>query len=119
MISQLCRRSLARSNLIQDACRAIHTTPVNTTFYEKEKKSGYGKKYPMFSKQMILDGFKELKNEISLWKDEMQEKFESDPLMIARPGEIDVAWRFNGEKLTTFVDSDLMTFHHFRAKGSR
>lgn len=79
----------------------------------------------MFSKQMILDGFKELRNEISLWKDEMQEKFESDPIMIARPGEVDIAWRFNGENLEIFVDIHLIymiyliTFRHFRAKGSR
>lgn len=102
MLAQLCRRSLTRSNFIHDACRAIHTTPVNTTFYEKEKKSGYGKKYPMFSKQMMLEGFQQLKEEIKLWKEEVKEKFESDPLVICRPGETDIAWRFNGEKFLIF-----------------
>jgi NADH dehydrogenase [ubiquinone] 1 alpha subcomplex assembly factor 1 len=96
MLNQVCRRTLQKSNCFQNVFRTIHTTSVNTTFWEKEKKSGYGKKYPYFSKQMMLDGFKQLGEEIKLWKEEMKEKIESDPLIVARPGETDIAWRFTG-----------------------
>jgi NADH dehydrogenase [ubiquinone] 1 alpha subcomplex assembly factor 1 len=97
MFNQLCRRSLLKPSCFQNVYQTIHTTPVNTTFWEKEKKSGYGKEYPMFSKKMILDGFQQLKEEIKLWKEEVKEKLESDPLIISRPGETDIAWRFTGK----------------------
>lgn len=46
---------------------------------------------------MIIEGLKDLKSEIKLWKEEMREKFEDDPILAFRPGEIDVAYRFKGE----------------------
>lgn len=96
MLSQLCRSSacLIKANNISNALR-IHTTAVKSTFWEREKKSGYAKKYPV-TKQMILDGLKEMKDEIQMWKEEVKEKFESDPIMVFRPGEIDIAWKFSG-----------------------
>lgn len=78
--------------------RNIYTTPVNETFWEREKKSGYAKKMPVLpSKKMIIDGLQELKQEIALWKEEIKEKFESDPILVFRPGEIDVSWKFSGK----------------------
>lgn len=78
--------------------RNIYTTPVNETFWEREKKSGYAKKMPALpSKKMIIDGLQELKQEIALWKSEIKEKFESDPILVFRPGEIDVSWKFSGK----------------------
>lgn len=99
MFAQLCRSSSCaiRASNINNALQRIHTTAVNSTFWEREKKSGYGKKYAVIpTKSMILDGLKELKSEIQLWRDEMTEKFESDPILVFRPGEIDVAWKFSG-----------------------
>jgi NADH dehydrogenase [ubiquinone] 1 alpha subcomplex assembly factor 1 len=87
---------------------------VRSTFWEREKKSGYGKmkegQIMMPNKKMILDGLKELKNEIALWKEEIKDKFESDPLLVFRPGEIDVAWKFKEQvdmdKWVVTADSD-------------
>ncbi|XP_055381075.1 complex I intermediate-associated protein 30, mitochondrial [Condylostylus longicornis] len=72
---------------------------IRTTFWESNKKSGYQKpiKFPSKKKQ-IIDGFKELKNEISLWKKEVREKFEGDPVLVYRPGEVDVAFQFNDQQ---------------------
>jgi NADH dehydrogenase [ubiquinone] 1 alpha subcomplex assembly factor 1 len=77
MLAQLCRQGLVR-NASASSLRSIHTTTVNKTFWEREKKSGYAKKLPVIpTKAMILEGFKELKNEIQLWKEEVKEKFET------------------------------------------
>uniref|UniRef100_A0A1B0A8X0 NADH:ubiquinone oxidoreductase intermediate-associated protein 30 domain-containing protein n=1 Tax=Glossina pallidipes TaxID=7398 RepID=A0A1B0A8X0_GLOPL len=77
----------------------IHTSPISSTFWEREKKSGYKTALPLPSrKQMILDGFKELKEEIKLWRQEIKETFESDPILVYRPGETDVVFNFKDEK---------------------
>jgi hypothetical protein len=97
MFAQLLRRapSVIRSN--SNGLGRIHTTAVNSTFWEREKKSGYGKKYPSIpTKAMVLDGLQELKSEIKMWRDEVQEKFEADPIMVFRAGEVDIAWKFSG-----------------------
>lgn len=85
-------------------CRLIHTTPANTTFWEREKKSGYSKPPSLpetITKNNILNGLTELKQEIALWKAEIKEKFQTDPIFVNRPGEIDVVWQFSesGEHL--------------------
>lgn len=96
MFVQLCRRA-AIKNISIRCTQGFHTTAVNTTFWEREKKSGYGKKYPVIpTKSMILDGLKELKSEMQLWSEEMKEKFEGDPILCYRPGETDLAWKFSG-----------------------
>lgn len=89
----------------------FHTTSVCRTFWEREKKSGYKTSLPEPSKkQMILDGLKELKSEIHLWKEEMKEKFESDPLLVFRPGETDIVFTFKDksslDKWTVTTDMD-------------
>lgn len=96
MFTQLYRRlAINPSNVY--VCRCLHTTAVNKTFWEREKKSGYAKKYPLLpTKQNILDGLKELKSEIQLWKEEIKEKLEGDPILVYRPGEVDIAWKFSG-----------------------
>lgn len=66
--------------------RRIHTSSVQKTFWEREKKSGYSKEIDVSQKKLILDGLKELRHEIFLWKDEVKEKLESDPIMTFRPG---------------------------------
>lgn len=95
MFIQLVRQIITK-NATARSLRSIHTTAVNTTFWEREKKSGYGKKYPMISKAQVLEGFKELKGEIDLWREEVKEKFEGDPILTYRPGEVDIAWKFSG-----------------------
>ncbi|KAM7361047.1 complex I intermediate-associated protein 30 [Cochliomyia hominivorax] len=73
----------------------FHTTPVCKTFWEREKKSGYKTSLPEPSKKkMILDGLRELKEEIHLWSEEMKERLESDPILVYRPGETDIVFNF-------------------------
>lgn len=96
MFVQLFNRAIIR-NVSARSTQSIHTTVVNTTFWEREKKSGYAKKYPLVpTKAMILEGLQELKKEIILWKDEVKEKLEGDPICVFRPGEVDIAWKFSG-----------------------
>lgn len=94
MLSQVCRQLLTKHATIVQLGR-IHTSAVNATFWEREKRAGYTKN-PRVTKQMILDGLKELRNEIKIWSAEVKEKFETDPLMAFRPGETDIVWKFSG-----------------------
>lgn len=69
--------------------KKIHTSSIYYTFWEREKKSGYGKKIKLPSKkQLIIDGLKELKHEINLWTQEVKEKLEMDPILVYRPGRL-------------------------------
>jgi len=76
----------------------IHTTPNLQLFWERHRKGGYNKNVQRLTqKELILNGLKELKKEIILWKNEVQEKLECDPVVIYRPGETDVVWQFKDE----------------------
>lgn len=46
---------------------------------------------------MIIDGLKELKQEIRNWKDEIEEKLETDPILVYRPNEVDLYCRFKSK----------------------
>lgn len=95
-------RILTESNrpeiLVGSKC--IHTTSVQQLFWEPDKKGGYDKfsAKKVKQKKLILDGLKELKHEILLWKEEVKEHLTSDPVLVFRPGEIDVMWEFDSEK---------------------
>lgn len=99
----------------KDVTKAVsfHTSSVNRTFWEKDKKSGYSRnskiKFPS-KKEQIVEGFKELKSEISLWKEEVAEKLRMDPIVVYRPGEVDVIYNFQEkkdvEKWVVSADSD-------------
>lgn len=89
----------------------LRTSAVLELFYEPDEKGGYKDKRPKPStKQLIRDGFKELKHEIALWTDEVKEKFDCNPFILYRPGETDIIWKFgNEESLQKWVvssDSD-------------
>lgn len=89
----------------------VHTTAVRSTFWEREKKSGYKTKLPEPSKkQLIIDGLRELKDEIKLWRQEVKEKLESDPILVFRPGETDIVFDFKEpdvlDKWTVTTDAD-------------
>lgn len=67
--------------------RTIHTAHV-VLFWERDPKGGYLRDKPKpKATELIHDGLKELKNEIKLWKDEVKEHFESDPIVTYRRGE--------------------------------
>lgn len=46
-------------------------------FFDLQKKNSH--------KELIREGLKELRHELSKWKDEIQETFEYDPIIV-RPG---------------------------------
>ena len=90
--------------------RAFQTSAVNC-FWERDPKGGYLRDRPRPStKDLIRDGLKELKEEIKLWKEEVKEHLQGDPILAYRRGEIDVQWRFSTpESLSQWVttsDSD-------------
>jgi NADH dehydrogenase [ubiquinone] 1 alpha subcomplex assembly factor 1 len=88
----------------------FHTTPPNQTFWESSKKAGYEKPSNVSKKKLILDGLKELKNEINMWRMEMEEEIKGDPILIFRPGETDVVFPFvtqaDIDKFVVSADSD-------------
>lgn len=88
---------------------AIHATEPMRLFWEPDRMGGYNKNSKRVSrKQLILEGLQDLKQEIVLWKDEIKEKLESDPVLVYRPGETDVVWGFgNADDLSKWkVASD-------------
>lgn len=58
----------------------------NIQVFVKDKKGGYRTGKDVSTKEHILDGLKELKKEIVLWKDEIKQQLTEDPLMVYRPG---------------------------------
>lgn len=56
------------------------------------------------TKQLILEGLKELRKEIKLWTEEVKEDFDSDPILCYRPGEVDIMWQFSGLLRDFFID---------------
>lgn len=80
--------------------RQIFTSPVTQLFHEKSKKDKYEKDPTenVPKKKLILDGLKLLKDEIKLWREEMTEKLKMDPILITRPGEVDIAFKFTEDK---------------------
>lgn len=70
-----------------DASAGFHTTDSRPLFWEKDRRGGYDTRLePLSRKQQILEGLRELKQEIVLWKEEVKEKLESDPVLVFRPG---------------------------------
>jgi NADH dehydrogenase [ubiquinone] 1 alpha subcomplex assembly factor 1 len=67
--------------------RVICTTAVDRTFWEPNKKGDYDTvREKLSTLDSIRDGLKDLKNEISIWKDEQMERLRMDPIATFRPG---------------------------------
>lgn len=82
----------------------------NIQVYVDDKKDGYTKPDKVTVKQHVWDGFKQLGEEIKLWKDEWKEKLANDQILVFRPDETDVLWTFGNEedrkKFIVTSDSD-------------
>ncbi|RZC42020.1 complex I intermediate-associated protein 30, mitochondrial [Asbolus verrucosus] len=76
----------------------FHTSSVLHTFWERDDKGGYNTKTSVPIKERMRLGLQELKKEIELWKKEIKEDFESDPVLAFRPGETDIMWKFGTEE---------------------
>lgn len=81
----------------------LHTSSVNNSFWEADRKGGY--KTAIIDKRpalvQIREGFKELKKEIGVWKNEVVEYLETDPLLVCRPGKILLYFPSNSTKPVT------------------
>lgn len=90
VLSQTCYLSHLTAKklpLINTKCLQVQILPKNSLFWEPDRKGGYNKNFKRVSrKQLILEGLKDLKQEIVLWKEEVKEKLESDPILVFRPG---------------------------------
>ncbi|KAI5740514.1 hypothetical protein M8J76_004691 [Diaphorina citri] len=94
----------------------VHTSPqLSVTFYEKDPKYGYGKFDPnkkLTIKEkihMYKEGIQDLKLEVKMWKDEVQDKLYMDPVGDVYPNETKVIWKFNESTLDDWIvttDSD-------------
>lgn len=78
--------------------RDISTTAPQHLFWEKDRKGGYGKEIKKSRKELIRDGLKELRHELSKWQEEVNEKFEMDPVWV-RPGDMDKVWVFDSQEV--------------------
>lgn len=77
-----------RLDVEPNASASFHTSDTRPLFWERDRRGGYDTRLPELSrKQQILEGLRELKQEIVLWKEEVKEKLESDPVLVFRPGE--------------------------------
>jgi hypothetical protein len=82
-LKNICQRVISR-NLQTSSCKYL--------FFESDPKSGYGNENLKKVKkhQLVREGLKELKHEIKLWREEVEEKFESDPILLYTPGRCDI-----------------------------
>lgn len=88
----------------------VQTSDRREMSWTTDRKAGYRTIKDVSTKQHIIDGFKQLKKEIILWKEEVKEHLRADPTLIYRPGETDVLWSFSNDKdMENFIatsDSD-------------
>lgn len=74
------------------------------SFWEKDRKGGYPSiksgDTPDKPSEFwhIRNGLRMLGDELKLFKHEVIERFENDPVLLFRKHEIDVVWQFNGDK---------------------
>lgn len=81
---------------------ALHVRQMS--FFERDPKSGYRTKKEENSSIIqtqlwhVKNGLRMLGDELKLFKKEVIEHFENDPLLIFRKDEVDPVWQFNGDK---------------------
>lgn len=84
---------------------SVNSNQVKRFYYgrgRRDPRDGYSKIDEELEKmprtEVIRNGIKILKEELKLWKEEIKEKIEADPILIRRPGEIDLLFRFDSEQ---------------------
>ncbi|KAL0819752.1 hypothetical protein ABMA28_007798 [Loxostege sticticalis] len=89
---------------------AVQNVTKRWLFWEPDRKGGYDTAHKVPFTEHLKNGFKEIKNEFRLLSQEMKDLIETDPLLVARPGETDLVWCFNEQsvldKFVTTCDSD-------------
>ncbi|CAH0678791.1 unnamed protein product [Chilo suppressalis] len=112
-ISNNCRQhSFLTKNVIQPKAKLPITQNVSSRFlfWERDRKGGYDTSQKISLSEHLKEGYKEIKGEFKLLGQEIKALIETDPLLVARPGETDLIWCFNKpsvlEKFITTSDSD-------------
>lgn len=102
----LCRRP-TQINLLVYSNPHIYS---QRWFFEQHRKGGYDTEIKLSYWEHIKNGFKEIKGEFKLLKQEIKDLLEMDLLLVARPGETDILWCFNDtsvlDNFVTTSDSD-------------
>ncbi|KAJ3648237.1 hypothetical protein Zmor_020056 [Zophobas morio] len=94
----MCRLIINNLRLSHRNNKSIHSSSILNTFWEKDDKGGYKTKTQVPMKERLRLGLQELKQEIALWTQELKEDFENDPVLVYRPGETDIVWKFGTEE---------------------
>jgi len=101
---------LKRQSPWSSSTSILITSKRNVQLHVPDPKHGYeSHNDPKYStKDHIIDGFKQLKVEIKMWRDEWKERLMCDPVLLYRPGETDVWWSFgdNDVDITKFLVSN-------------
>ncbi|XP_053687559.1 complex I intermediate-associated protein 30, mitochondrial [Sabethes cyaneus] len=98
ILQSTCGDNSTRLFLHPASRQVVPLIPCNNLFWERDRKGGYQSTQPKVSRwQMIRDGMRELKYELSLFHEEWKERFASDPLVVFRPGETDVVFNFESK----------------------
>lgn len=63
----------------------IHTSSVNCLFFEEDPKGGYERPKPS-TKEIIRNSLKQIREEIEVWKTEVNEAWEGDIFLKGMPG---------------------------------
>lgn len=66
---------------------AVQNVTKRWLFWEPDRKGGYDTAHKVPFTEHLKNGFKEIKNEFRLLSQEMKDLIETDPLLVARPGE--------------------------------
>lgn len=99
-----------KSSLLSRSSLLTLTTPIiiskrDRIFWERDKRSG--KRAPLTESktklQHIREGFKELKVQIGVWKNEVKEHLLCDPILTHPPGNIDFKIIDNQIPITTWL----------------
>ncbi|XP_076045279.1 complex I intermediate-associated protein 30 [Oratosquilla oratoria] len=106
-------RSRLKIDLLQSKVSCTSTAFQRHLFWEKDVKGGYASKEKISRKTMIQEGMKQLREEISLWKQEVKEKFEDDSIIV-RPGDMDKVWVFDKKEA---LDKWIVTCDSTHAEG--
>lgn len=80
--------SVKTRTLSTSITKSIHTSCAMHEFHEYDKRSGYNTNLEIADTRIerIRLGLKQLKKEIKLWKEEMKELIEADPILDYRAG---------------------------------
>jgi len=103
--------TLLKRESLWSSTSILTTSKRNVQLYVPDPKHGYGGEDNRSTKDQIVDGLKQLKVEVKMWRDEWKERLLSDPVLFYPPGETDVMWSFgdNDVDITKFIvssDSD-------------